>query len=273
MARANVHIEDRGYQFADGVYEVIEVHAGALIDQDRHLERLARSLRELRIATPMDDKALGLVLRAVMARNRVRDGFLYLQVTRGVARRDHLFPAPSVRPSLVVTARQVDPAKAMAKASEGIRVVTMPDMRWKRPDIKTVSLIANVLAKQAAKDRGASEAWLLDADGMITEGSSSNAWIVRRDGLIVTHPVDNAILRGVTRTTLLTLIASRGTPIEERRFSLAEAYDAKEAFVTGATTLVTPVIAIDDKAVGDGRPGPIALDLRRHFHTAAQKSV
>ena len=272
MARAQVHIEDRGYQFADGIYEVIEVHDGALIDEARHQERLARSLRELRIASPMQPAALGIVLRAIMARNRLRQGFLYVQVTRGVAARDHLFPAPAVRPSLVVTARLVDPAKAEAKAMHGIKVVSMSDIRWKRPDIKTVSLIANVLAKQEAKERGAGEAWLLDDDGMITEGSSSNAWIVDYTGCIITHPVDNAILRGVTRTTLMDLLASLGYRVEERRFSLAEAYAAREAFATGATTLVTPIIAIDDRPVGTGTPGSIALDLRHRFHGIARRS-
>ncbi len=272
FAKARVHVEDRGYQFADGVYEVIEVKGGALIDEARHLVRLARSLSELRIGAPLTDAALSVVLREIIARNRLREGFVYLQVTRGVARRDHLFPDPAPRPALVVTARAVDPAKAAAKAEKGIRVITLPDIRWKRPDIKTVSLIANVMAKQAAKERDSAEAWLLDDHGMVREGSSSNAWIIVEDGTIVTHPDDNAILRGVTRTTLLEVIAALGHRVEERHFSLAEAHAAREAFITGATTLVTPVVAIDDEPVGAGRPGPVATLLRQRFHDMARRS-
>ena len=273
LRQATVHIEDRGYQFADGVYEVIEVHAGALIDEERHLQRLVRSLGELRIDAPMRAGALRIVLREIVARNKLRQGFVYMQISRGVARRDHLFPDPPVRPSLVVTARLVDPAKSGAKAAKGIRVITMPDMRWKRPDIKTISLVANVLAKQAAKERDSGEAWLLDADGLITEGSSSNAWIIDHDGTVITHPVTNAILQGVTRTTLLTLLQKLGHRVEERRFSPQEAYAAREAFITGATSIVTPVVAIDDHVLGTGAPGPLALNLRAHFHDVAPRST
>ncbi|MDR3461684.1 MAG: D-amino-acid transaminase [Beijerinckiaceae bacterium] len=272
LAQARVHIEDRGYQFADGVYEVVEVFQGALIDEQRHLDRLARSLRELRIAAPLGDGALRIVLREIIARNKLRDGFVYLQVTRGVARRDHFFPDPPPRPSLVVTARLNDPAKIEAKAAHGIGVTSMPDLRWKRPDIKTINLIANVLAKQAAKEQGSSEAWLIGDDGMITEGGSSNAWIITPDGTLVTHPVNNGILSGVTRATLMTLIGSLGLRVEERRFSLAEAHAAREAFVTSATSLVTPVVSIDGSPVGDGKPGPVASRLRERFHVIAPRT-
>ena len=270
--QATVHVEDRGYQFADGIYEVIEVRGGGFIDEDRHLARLVRSLGELRIAAPVGTDALRVVLREVVARNKVRHGAVYFQVTRGVARRDHIFPDPAVPSSLVVTAKSVDPAAAALKAAKGIRVITTPDMRWKRPDIKTISLTANVLAKQAAKERGAAEAWLIDADGLVTEGGSSNAWIVDGEGTAITHPVSNAILQGVTRTTLLSLLASLGRRVEERRFSPAEAYAAQEAFVTSATSIVTPVVAVDDRTIGAGTPGPIAQDLRRRFHEVAQRS-
>lgn len=272
LAQARVHIEDRGYQFADGVYEVVEVFQGALIDEQRHLDRLARSLRELRIAAPLGDGALRIVLREIIARNKLRDGFVYLQVTRGVARRDHFFPDPPPRPSLVVTARLNDPAKIEAKAAHGIGVTSMPDLRWKRPDIKTINLIANVLAKQAAKEQGSGEAWLIGDDGMITEGGSSNAWIITPDGTLVTHPVNNGILSGVTRATLMTLIGSLGLRVEERRFSLAEAHAAREAFVTSATSLVTPVVSIDGSPVGDGKPGPVASRLRERFHAIAPRT-
>ncbi len=270
--QATVHVEDRGYQFADGIYEVIEVRGGGFIDEDRHLARLVRSLGELRIAAPVGTQALRVVLREVVARNKVRHGAVYFQVTRGVARRDHIFPDPAVPSSLVVTAKSIDPAAAALKAAKGIRVITTPDMRWKRPDIKTISLTANVLAKQAAKERGAAEAWLIDADGLVTEGGSSNAWIVDGEGTAITHPVSNAILQGVTRTTLLSLLSSLGRRVVERRFSPAEAYAAQEAFVTSATSIVTPVVAVDDRTIGAGIPGPIAQDLRRRFHEVAQHS-
>lgn len=271
-AEAAVSIEDRGYQFADGIYEVIEVHRGSLIDEDLHLGRLARSLGAVSISRPVGNEAMRLLLREVVRRNRVRDGMVYLQITRGRATRDHVFPDPAVAPSLVITARSVDPNKAELKAAKGIKVITLPDERWKRPDIKSISLLPNVLAKQAAKRAGAGEAWLLDRDGFITEGAASNAWIVDRDNTIITHPVDGAILDGITRTTLLTLIGRQGLVLQERRFSIAEAYAAKEAFVTGATSLALPVIAIDDHTLGNGRPGPIAVMLRRAFHGAAQAS-
>ncbi|HEY5225309.1 MAG TPA: D-amino-acid transaminase [Methylovirgula sp.] len=271
--QAMVHIEDRGYQFSDGVYEVCEINAGALIDEARHLARLKRSLAELQIAMPLTEAALPVVLRQVMRRNRVRDGYIYLQVTRGVAPREHYFPAPAVRPSLVVTARAIDPAKGAAAAAKGIAVISQPDIRWGRPDIKTIGLLPNVLARQAAKEQGAQEAWLIDADGMVTEGAATNAWIVDHDNVIVTRQIDNGILSGVTRGTLLNLIRQEGLQIQERRFSLAEAKAAREAFVTGATSLVMPVISVDGQPIGDGRPGPLAQRLRVLFHKSAERSV
>lgn len=270
QAQATVPIEDRGYQLGDGVYEVCEIRDGALIDEARHLARLDRSLRELDIAAPLVPGALTRVLREVLVRNKIRDGYLYVQVTRGVAPRDHAFPVPPVRPSLVVTAKAIDPAKGAAQAAKGIKVISLPDIRWKRPDIKTINLLPNVLARQAAKQRGAYEAWLIDDDGMVTEGAASNAWIVKADKTIITHQVDQSILRGVTRTTLLELIAAKGYRLEERRFSLDEAKAAAEAFITGATTLVMPVIAIDDAPVGDGKPGALATGLRAQFHNFAR---
>lgn len=271
-AAAAVSIDDRGFLFADAVYEVIEVHAGALIDEDAHLARLARSLGELSMTAPLGEPALRRILREVVARNHVRDGMIYLQVGRGAAPRDHVFPDPPVRSSLVVTARAVDPAKGAAKAKAGMRVITVPDERWARVDIKSTSLLPNVLAKQAAKARGAAEAWLVGSDGLIREGSSSNAWIVTSDGKVVTHPAGRAILKGVTRTTLLGVLASQGLTLEERAFTREEAYAAREAFATGATTLVTAVVAIDDRPVGDGRPGPLVTALREGFRQAAPRS-
>jgi D-alanine transaminase len=273
QAQATVPIEDRGYQLGDGIYEVCEIRNGALIDEERHLARLDRSLAEIQMDAPLAPGALTLVLREILARNKVRDGYIYVQVTRGVAPRDHAFPVPAVRPSVVVTAKAIDPAKGAALAAKGIKVISLPDVRWKRPDIKTIDLLPNVLARQAAKEQGAYEAWLIDERGMVTEGAASNAWIVTSDKTIITRQADQAILRGVTRTTLLDLMAAQGFRVEERAFSLEEAKHAREAFITGATTLVMPVVAIDDMPVGDGKPGPLAAGLRAHFHDYAKATL
>jgi D-alanine transaminase len=267
---AAVHIEDRGYQFSDGVYEVCEVREGRLIDARRHLARLERSLSELRIAMPMSLAALGVVLRETIRRNRVHDGIVYLQVTRGVARRDHAFPPKGTVPSVVVTARGLDVAANEKIAAEGIAVITVPDNRWERVDIKSVSLLPNVLAKQAAREQGAREAWFVDREGRVTEGSSTNAWIVTRDGEVVTRHVDNGILRGITRSVLLDVIKAHGLKLAERPFTPDEAYAAREAFVTSASQIVMPVVRIDGRPVGNGAPGLIATALRRDFHNHAE---
>ena len=267
---AKVHVEDRGYQFADGVYEVCEVRGGRLIDQRRHLERLVRSLSETRIRMPMSLAALKIVMREVVTRNRVGYGLVYLQVTRGVARRDHAFPAPEVPPSLVVTARSLNRSRNEALAAKGIAVVSVPDNRWGRVDIKTIGLLPNVLARQAAIEQGARDAWFVDKDGNVTEGASTNAWIVTPDRKVVTRPSDRAILRGITRSVLFEAIKAQGLTIEERPFTLKEAYAAREAFVTAATQIVLPVIRIDGHVIGDGTPGPIATALRGAFHLYAE---
>ena len=270
MRAAKVHVEDRGYQFGDGVYEVCEVRGGRLIDERRHLDRLKRSLAELRIRLPMSPAALGIVLREVIAKNRIGYGIVYLQVTRGVARRDHAFPAPELRPSVVVTARALNSARNEALAATGIAVVSVPDNRWGRVDIKTIGLLPNVLARQAAIERGARDAWFVDKDGAVTEGASSNAWIVTQAGTIVTRPADDAILRGITRTVVLEAIKALGLALEERAFTLEEAYAAREAFVTAASQIVLPVVRIDGHPIGDGKPGPVATALRREFHRHAE---
>jgi D-alanine transaminase len=266
---AHVHIEDRGYQFADGVYEVCEVRQGRVVDERRHLERLERSLGELRIGAPLGRAALGAVLRETVRRNRIRDGLVYLQITRGVARRDHGFPAPTIRPSLVVTARSLDPRRREITAEEGIAVITVPENRWPRVDIKSVSLLPNVLAKQAAREAGAAEAWFVDAAGCVTEGSSTNAWIVTADGQVVTRPAGRGILRGIARSVVLDVVAAHGLPFEERPFRVEEAYAAREAFVTSTTQLVMPVVRIDGRPVGNGASGLIATALRRDYYKRA----
>jgi D-alanine transaminase len=270
---ASVSVEDRGYQFSDGIYEVCEVRGGAVIDERRHLERLRRSLGELRIVMPLSQRALAVIMRETIRRNRVHDGIVYVQMTRGVARRDFAFPPPGTVPSLVVTARSLDRLGNEKKAEQGLAVITVPESRWARPDIKSISLLPNVLAKQAARDHGAAEAWFVDRDGRVTEGASSNAWIVTRDGKVVTRPAaDNGILRGITRTVLIEAVKARNLLFEERPFTVEEAYAASEAFVTGASQIVMPVVRIDDRPIGSGLPGPVAKALRESFHRHAEWS-
>src|SRR2546421_385453 len=224
---------------------------------------------DLRFRLLMQRNVLGVVFRETVARNRVRDGILYLQVTRGVARRDHAFP-PGTLPSVVVTARNYDLERLEQGAADGIAVISVPENRWPRVDIKSISLLPNVLAKQAAREQGAKEAWFVDADGRVTEGSSSNAWIVTRDGAVVTTPADFGILRGITRTVVLDVIKAEGLELEERAFTMEEAYAAREAFVTSATQFVMPVVRIDGRPIGNGAPGLIASALRRAFHDQAE---
>jgi D-alanine transaminase len=270
-AQAGVHVEDRGYQFADGVYEVCQVARGSIIDMTRHLDRLDRSLGELRIRWPIARRALEGVVAEIARRNRVSDGMIYIQVTRGVAPRDHFFPPANTRPSLVVTAKRYDPAAADRRAAAGIRVVTAPDNRWGRVDIKTVGLLPNVLARQQARDAGAQEAWFVDAQGMVTEGAATNAWIVTGDGRLVTRHADFAILRGVTRATIFDAAKKLNLTVEERAFSVEEAKAAAEAFISGAVTVIMPVVAIDGAAIGDGKPGKVTLSLRQLFFDVAEK--
>jgi D-alanine transaminase len=270
MRDAMVHVEDRGYQFADGVYEVCEVRAGRLIDARRHLDRLERSLGALRIRMPMSRAALLVILHEVVAKNRISYGIVYLQITRGVARRDHAFPASHVAPSLVVTARAVSRERNDRLGASGIAVISVPDNRWGRVDIKTVGLLANVLARQAAIEQNARDAWFVDKSGTITEAASANAWIVTQGGMLVTRQADHAILRGITRTVLFDAIKAQGLGVEERAFTLAEAFAAREAFITSATQTVVPVVRIDGRPIGDGKPGPVATALRREFHRHAE---
>ncbi|MSP46593.1 MAG: D-amino-acid transaminase [Xanthobacteraceae bacterium] len=272
LAAASVNVEDRGYQFADGVYEVCEVRGGRLVDERRHMARLKFSLSELRIAVPMSPAALSVVLHEVVRRNRVRWGIVYLQITRGVSRRDHAFPPAGITPSIVVTARNLDLVNAEKIAENGVAVISVPENRWERVDIKSVSLLPNVLAKQTAREQGASEAWFVDRDGRVTEGSSSNAWIVTRDGKVVTRQADHGILKGITRKVVLDALAAQGLKLEERAFTLEEAHAAREAFITSASQIVLPVVKIDGRPVGNGAPGLVASALRRDFHRYAEIS-
>lgn len=268
-ADARVHVEDRGYQFADGIYEVIYVAGGTLVDMAAHRARLDRSLAALRIAPPCGAGALDVILRTVIARNGLARGIVYLQVTRGTAPREHAFPA-AMRSSLVVTARALK-APDEAAARRGVAVATRPDLRWKRPDIKSVALLPNILAKQEAREAGAHEAWLVGDGGVITEGSSTNAWIVAGDGTLLTHPADHAILNGVVRMATLKLARERGLKVVERPFTLAEALAAREAFLTSTTSFVMPVVTIDGRPIGNGDSGSTTLALREAYlaHMAA----
>lgn len=266
---ANVHIEDRGFQFADGVYEVWSVHEGRLLDLDGHLARLSRSLRKLRIQAPMSDAALLRVLMETIRRNRVRHGIVYLQITRGAAPRDHAFPSPDTIPSMVVTARGVDRRALEKRVQHGVAVITMPDIRWRRCDIKSVSLLPNVLAKQAAREAGAFEAWLIDGAGRVTEGASTTAWIVDASGRIRTRPLGDDILPGVTRDALIRVAQERQIPLVEEAFTVPEAHAALEAFMSSASGVVVPVVSIDGVQIGDGAPGPVALALRAAYFEGA----
>lgn len=272
-ADAGVHIEDRGYQFADGVYEVCEVRHGFIVDLNRHLDRLDRSLSELRIDWPMSRAALVHVIREVLRRNRVRNGLFYLQVTRGVARRDHVFPAAGTTPTVVVTAKRTDTAAIAQKAAHGISAITVPENRWDRVDIKSVGLLPNVLARQKAKEEGAQEAIFIDADGTVKEGAATNVWIVDRDGTLRTRPAEHGILRGITRTTLMDVAVPLGLKVEERSFSVDEMLAAREVFITAATSICFPVVSIDGKPIGNGHPGSIAQNIREAFFGVAEKTL
>jgi D-alanine transaminase len=269
-ADALVHAEDRGFQFADAIYEVIEVRDRCLVDATQHLVRLERSLSEIRMPMPMSDGGLLHVMGEVVRRNHVRDGLVYLQVTRGEGRRDFLFPSDDTPQTLVILARSQSRAKYDAQAEVGIHVVTVPDQRWGRCDIKTVMLLPACLAKDTAKAHGAKEAWFVDDAGFVREGASSNAWIVSSNGILVTRPLDTHILGGITRATVMRAAANAQLKVEVRAFSLAEAKAAREAFITAATNTVMPVTKIDGAAVSDGKVGAFSKRLRETFHAAAE---
>lgn len=270
---AMVHIEDRGYQLADGVYEVCEVRHGVIVDLTRHLDRLNRSLGELRIAWPMARAALIVVIRETLRRNHVRNGMFYLQITRGVARRDHVFPADGTPSSVVVTAKSTDQSLIAKKNAKGIKAITVRDNRWDRVDIKSVGLLPNVLARQQAKEAGAQEAIYIDHNGMVKEGAATNVWIVDHDGNLVTRPAEHGILRGITRTTLMDVAAKLGVTIVERFFSVEEMMAAREVFITAATSICFPVVSIDAETIANGHPGSMSQKIREAFFDVAEKTV
>lgn len=270
--RAAVHIEDRGLQFADSVYEVYAVSGGRLLDEEAHLDRLERSLAALAMTLPLARAALKAVMREVVRRNRVTDGLLYLQITRGSHSRDHTIP-DKARGTLIVTARRLSQDAIEARRAKGVPVVTAPDIRWGRCDIKTTALTPNVLAKTAARRAGAYEAWFVDKDGRITEGSSTNAWIVSRDGVLLTRQLHSDILPGVTRAAVLAVARAAGIAFEERGFTPEEAVVAREAFITSATGGVIPVISIDGQLIGGGKPGPVAARLQALYRKETEREA
>lgn len=263
---ARISVFDRGFLFADGVYEVSSVLRGRLIDNPGHMARLHRSLTALDMAAPAKDTELEAIQMSLIERNQVDEGLVYLQVTRGAADRDFVYPE-GVKPSLVMFT-QSKPLLQSAQAERGISVVTTEDIRWRRRDIKSVGLLAASMAKMIARRAGADDAWMVES-GKVTEGSSSNAYILTREGTLVTRSLGYEILAGITREAVLRLARTSSLQIEERPFSLAEAEEAAEAFITSATTFVMPVVSIDGKPVGDGRPGPVTRQLRELYITAA----
>jgi D-alanine transaminase len=262
---ASVHVEDRGFQFADSVYEVCAIRDGVLIDERPHLDRLERSLGELRMDLPVARAALGAIARELVARNRVREGLVYMQVSRGRARRDHGFPEPAVRPTLVMTARVLDMTRYDAMAGKGVSIITLPEMRWARCDIKSTALLPNVLAKQQAREAGCFEAWFVAPDGTITEGASTNAWIVDQGGRLRTRGLSNQILPGITRGEILSLCRQHGLEYTEVPFTEDDVRTAREAFVTAATIGAMPVVQANGLKIGDGKPGPIAGKIREIY--------
>lgn len=267
VTQALISVEDRGYQFADAVYEVWGVRGGRLLDADGHFARLVRCLSELKIALPMPVSALRVVILETMRRNRVRDGLVYLQVSRGVAPRDHFFPA-NTKPTVVVTAKPMNLDVLEARGRAGVAVTSAPDNRWGRCDLKTVGLLPNVLARQAAREAGAFEAWLVDPDGFVTEGTASNAWIVDANGRLRTRDLSTRILHGVTRAMLIALSHERQIPVLEQPFTLEEAKAAREAFISSASNGPVPVLSVDGVRIGDGAPGEITLRLRDAYFGA-----
>lgn len=258
---AVVSIDDRGYQFADAVYEGVTVRKGRMVDLEPHLDRLGRSMRELAMAAPMERAPMRFVFREVIRRNRVTDGFLYIQISRGVARRDHAFPTQPTMPSLVVTCKRLSVDDVFARAAKGVKAFSESDIRWGRCDIKSTSLLPNILAKQAAKEKGGFEAVLVDRDGFVTEGSSTNMWMVRKDGTLVTRSTDDNILPGITRATLKKLAEELQIKVETKAFTLAEAKAGAEMFLSSSTGCAMPIVELDGHKIGDGTPGPVAKRL------------
>ncbi|WED24514.1 D-amino-acid transaminase [Vibrio sp. JC009] len=268
-SEAKVSIFDRGFLFADAIYEVTAVIDGKLIDNAGHIARLSRSCKELEIENPFTAESLTQLQKELAQKNDLVEGGIYLQVTRGSAG-DRDFPYPQDTMPTVVMFTQSRPVIDTPKAKDGIKVISIPDIRWHRRDIKTTQLLAACMGKQAAIKAGASDTWLIE-DGFVTEGGSNNAYIVK-DGKIITRPLSNDILHGITRASLLKMASDANIEIEERAFTIEEAYEAEEAFISSASTFVWPVVQIDDKVIGSGKPGPVAQKLREIYIEIAKST-
>ena len=262
--QAGVHIEDRGYQFADGVYEVFALVDGQMLDVEAHLERLDLSLQKINLASPVSKPALLVILKETIRANNIKDGLVYMQITRGRAARNHVYPA-TPQPVLSVTVRPINETHRRHVAEAGIKVISIEDQRWKRCDIKSISLLPNVMAKQAAVEAGAQEAWMIDGEGFVTEGASTTAWIVDKAGKLRTRPLANDILSGITRQMLISLINELKLELDEVPFTLDEAYSSKEAFSTASSLIVMPVVDIDGHEIGNGKPGKITTQLLHNY--------
>ena len=260
---AKISVFDRGFLFGDGIYEVAAVLGGKLVDFPAHIARLHRSAGELGMRIDVSDDDLLAIHRELVSRNGVEEGIVYLQMTRGAVDRDFLFDTAKLTPTLVLFT-QSRPLIDTAIARNGMKIVAIPDLRWGRCDIKTVQLLYPSLGKMEAKTRGADDAWMV-RDGVVTEGTSNNAFIVTRQGAIVTRPLSHSILPGITRAALMAYSAANGTPVEEREFTIQEAKEAAEAFITSASVFVGPVISIDGVELSGGKPGPVTLGLRKTY--------
>jgi D-alanine transaminase len=266
---ASVHIEDRGFQFADGVYEVIACIDKELADERGHLDRLERSLHEIGMPMPIKRKTLQFIMRELLRKNRLSNANIYIQITRGVVRRDFAFPAEEIPQSIILTAWPM----SFNQEIKGIHVITTPDLRWKRRDIKSVALLPQVLAKQKAYNQGCTEAWMIDDSGYITEGSSSNAWIIDDKGKLITRGLNNEILNGVTRTAIFEICHDLNIEIEERTFKVEEAYQASEAFCSSATALIKPVLSIDKHSIGNSKPGKITQEIYKRYRDYVKRGI
>ena len=265
---AKISVMDRGFLFADGIYEVAAVLDGRLVDNEAHLARLDRSLGEIRIPNPYSAAEWTRLEEEIVRRNNITEGLVYMEVTRGASERDFAFPPANTAPTVVMFTQPKN-IRRSPQAEIGIAVVTVPDLRWKRRDIKSVGLLGQVLAKQAAVEAGAGDAWMVE-DGFVTEGSSSTAYIITADSRIITRPLSNAILPGITRVAIMKLAAEAGLTVEERLFRVEEAHAAQEAFATSASSIVMPVVSIDGTPVGSGKPGPLATRLRALYFEMAE---
>lgn len=270
MDQPAIYVEDRGYQFSDGVYEVLAVRSGSVIDETAHLKRLDYSLSELEMPWPVSRAVLQHIVREVIRRNRIRNGLIYIQISRGVTARDHYCP-PNVHPVLVVTAKHVSPAERERVLSAPQKIMTVPDIRWGRPDIKSISLLPNIMARRMAKQNALDDAWMVDRDGYITEASAANAWIVDQAGKLRTHPLGTAILGGVTRQVISTMIEQLNIQFEERPFTVAELETARECFSTASTLVITPVGQVNGKQIGDGKAGDVTKRIAELYDSFATR--